>query len=300
MPSVRALLLAAIAVLVAAPVGAARRDPDKLPAIKIRDLHYGDVLFYVFQGPDKDLDAITRLEAYDHWNRIPHHEAESRLLLGGLYLSLGLHNEAGAIFEQLLTRDVPLGVRNRAWYYLGQVWYARGYLDKAEHALRQVQGKLPPQLDAEREHLLANVLIREGRYPDAVQMLESWKGPRDWMAYAQFNLGVALVRQGQLDQAATHLGAVGRINTQSPELLALRDRANLALGFAYIQADRRSRTCDSMARTPTRRCSEWAGRTPHSGTTAERSCPGSRCASAACSMQRCRSPTSRCLTPTPS
>ena len=73
---------------------------------------------------------------------MPHHDAEIDLLLGGLYLSLGLHNEAGERFETLLTQSVPEGVRNRAWFYLGKIWYARGYLDRAERAIKEVQGRL--------------------------------------------------------------------------------------------------------------------------------------------------------------
>ena len=228
------LLLLAAALLATWPAAAARRDPDRLPPTRIRDLHYGDVLFYYFQG--NEFEALTRLNAYEYWNRIPHHEHEAQLLLGGLYLGLGLHNEAGARFEKLLTPDVPAGVRNRAWYYLAQIWYDRGYLDRAEHALRQIQGRLPGSLEPEREHLLANVLIRQGHYDEAVQLLSHWRGPPDWMAYAQFNLGVALVREGRTAEADAHLTAVGKLKSRDPEMLALRDRANLALGFAYLQA----------------------------------------------------------------
>ncbi len=44
---------------------AERKDPEKLPATRIRDLHYGDVLFYLYQ--EQDFEAITRLNAYEHW-----------------------------------------------------------------------------------------------------------------------------------------------------------------------------------------------------------------------------------------
>jgi len=230
------VLMAAVAMLATQSVEAARPDPEKLPPTRIRDLHYGDVLFYVYT--DDDFEAITRLNAYEHWNLLPHHEPEAQLLLGGLYLSLGLHNEAGARFEKLLTPDIPAGVRNRAWFYLAQVWYARGYLDRAEHAIRQVQGPLSPTLDAEKEHLLANVLLRLGRFDEAIQLLNGWKGPADWMAYARFNLGVALVRAGRLSEADPVLSAVGTLASDKEELLALKDRANLALGFAYMQADK--------------------------------------------------------------
>jgi len=229
------LTLAALALAAAAPAHAAKRDPDKLAPIKVRDLHYGDVLFYFYQG--EDFEAITRLNAYEHWNRLPHHEPESQLLLGGLYLALGLHNEAGERFEKLLTKDVPVGVRNRAWYYLAQIWYARGYLDRAEQALGHVQGKLPGDLESERQHLAANVLLREGRFDDAARMLQGWQGPPDWMAYARFNLGVALVRQNRLEEADRYLSTVGSLTSANTELASLRDRANLALGFAYLQAN---------------------------------------------------------------
>ena len=228
--------LALLAALALEPAAAARKDadPEKLPVTRVRDLHYGDVLFYFYQG--NDFEAITRLNAYEHWQQLPSHHAESQLLLGGLYLSLGLHNEAGARFETLLTQDIPPGVRNRAWFYLAKVWYARGYLDRAEHALRQVQGQLAPALEAEKQHMFANVLMRQGKFDEAVKLLRGWKGPPDWMAYAQFNLGVALVREGKIAEADPFLTQVGTLETQRPELLALKDRANLALGFAYLQA----------------------------------------------------------------
>jgi hypothetical protein len=225
----------AVSVTASGPAAARRHDPEKLPVTRIRDLHYGDVLFYYYQ--DEDFEAITRLTAYQHWNLIPHHEDEGQLLLGGLYLSLGMHNEAGDRFQTLLTKDVPTGVRNRAWFYLAQVWYARGYLDKADEALRKIQGKLSPELEAQKDHLFANVLMYEGKFDEAVRILVSWKGSPTWSAYARFNLGVALVREKRMADAEPFLTAVGTMYAESSELLALRDRANLALGFAELQAE---------------------------------------------------------------
>ena len=233
-----ALIVASLALaltVVSGPAAARRHDPEKLPVTRIRDLHYGDVLFYVYQG--EDFEAITRLTAYQQWKLIPHHEDEGQLLLGGLYLSLGMHNEAGERFQTLLTQDVPTGVRNRAWFYLAQVWYARGYLDKSEEALRRIQGKLSPELQAEKDHLFANVLMYQGKFDEAIQLLVMWKGAPGWSAYARFNLGVALVRQKRMADAEPFLTAVGTMYAETPEMLALKDRANLAMGFAELQAD---------------------------------------------------------------
>jgi len=244
-----ALIVASLALaltVVSGPAAARRHDPEKLPVTRIRDLHYGDVLFHLYQGDD--FEAITRLTAYQQWNLIPHHEDDGQLLLGGLYLSLGMHNEAGERFQTLLTQDVPTGVRNRAWFYLAQVWYARGYLDKAEDALGRIQGKLSPELEAQKEHLYANVLMYQGKFDEAIRQLVMWKGSPAWSAYARFNLGVALVRQKRLADADPFLTAVGTMYAETPEMLALKDRANLALGFADLQADQPAKAKTALER----------------------------------------------------
>ena len=242
----RALFLAVLALLAAGAAGARRHDPEKLPETRIRDLHYGDVLFYYYQNDD--FEALTRLLAYDHWQRMPHHKDEAQLLIGGLYLSLGMHNEAGERFQRLLTLDVPTGVRNRAWFYLAQVWYARGYLDQADAALRKINGRMSPDLEAQKELLFGNVLMHEGRFDEAIRLLSGWRGGPVWSAYARFNLGVALVRQNRLSDADPFLSSVGSLLADTPELAALRDRANLALGFAYLQANEPARARPALAR----------------------------------------------------
>src|SRR3977135_2872383 len=211
-------------------------DPNGLPPQDVKDLHYGDVLFYFFQ--DDYFDSITRLLAAQQLNRIPHTQGEAELLLGGLYLSLGEHVEAGRIFEALLNQNTSEAVRNKAWFYLGKVWYQRGYLDDSERALRQGSGQINPPTSAERYMLLAQLMMRQGRYDDAIAALGNWHGAPDWTAYAQFNLGVALVRRERLADAIQYLDRVGRMETRSEELLSLKDRANLALGFALLQAER--------------------------------------------------------------
>ena len=246
----RALLIAAlIACLAAGGVGARRHDPEKLSEGHIRDLHFGDVLFQYFQEDDAhDFEALTRVLAYQHWGRMPHHAEDAELIAGSLYLQEGMHNEAGEIFQRLLTDNVSSGVRNRAWLYLAQVWYARGYLDRAEGALRKVNGRMSPDFEAQKELLLANVLMHQGRYDDAIELLTGWRGSPVWSAYARFNLGVALVRANRLVDADPFLSAVGTMLAPNPELASLRDRANLALGFAYLQANQPERARPPLER----------------------------------------------------
>ncbi|MBS0378265.1 MAG: hypothetical protein JSS29_07255 [Proteobacteria bacterium] len=246
----RALLLAALVALSAsAPALARKHDPEKMPTGAIRDLHFGDVLYLYLQNTeDTDFEALTRLLAYQQWNLMPHHQDEVPLLAGSLYLELGMHNEAGEIFARVLTNQVPTGPRNRAWFYLAQIWYARGYYDKADAALRRINGRMSPDLEAQREILFGNVLMHEGRFDEAIAALTNWRGPEVWSAYARFNLGVALIRTKRLNDADPFLSAVGTMLTTAPELEALRDRANLALGFAYLQAEQPARARTALSR----------------------------------------------------
>src|ERR1700690_2484967 len=237
--TLRAIVLGGLLLTLAqVPVAAknVKADPNGLPPHEVMDLQYGDVLFYFFQ--DNYFDSITRLLAAQELGGLPPPEGEAELPLGGLYLSLGEHVEAGRIFEALLAGKTSEEVRNKAWFYLGKVWYQRGYLQESERALRQVSDKIQPRISAERYMLLAQIMLRQGRDDDAIAALGNWHGPPDWTAYAQFNLGVALVRKGRLGDATRYLDRVGRMVTANEELLSLRDKANLALGFALLQAQR--------------------------------------------------------------
>lgn len=242
-------MASAVALLTAGPASARRHDPEKLPIGTVRDLHFGDVLFYYYQNTEEaDYEALTRLLAYQQWGLMPHHQDEVPLFEGSLYLQLGMHNEAGQIFERVLTNQVSTGPRNRAWFYLAQIWYARGYYDKADAALRKINGRMSADLEAQREILFGNVLMHEGRFDEAISALTNWRGPEDWSAYAHFNLGVALIRTQRLNDADPFLSSVGTMLAQTPELAALRDRANLALGFAYLQAQQPARARTALAR----------------------------------------------------
>ncbi|HEU4653966.1 MAG TPA: tetratricopeptide repeat protein [Steroidobacteraceae bacterium] len=207
---------------------------------EVKDLHWGDVLFYFYQGDY--LEALTRLGASQDFGRLQHHTVEAELLKGGLYLSLGQHEEAGRIFKALLNDNVPLDVRNRAWFYLAKVWYQRNYLDQSAEALASIRGALPGDLEPERHLLEAQVFMYLNRYDDAIRALERWQPVGDgndvWSAYARFNIGVALVRQGRIDDATKLLDAVGQIDAPTQELAALRDKSNLALGYALLKANR--------------------------------------------------------------
>ena len=112
---------------------------------------------------------------------------------------------------------------------------SRGYLAEAQNALDNIEGELPKNMQAERHMLQAQLLIDGGQHDRAIAMLQQWKGKTEWASYARFNLGVAMVRNGNVNDAASILDSIGSMDPFNEELTSLRDKANLALGYAYLQ-----------------------------------------------------------------
>ena len=176
----------------------------------IRDAHYGEVLFYFYQ--EDYFPAIVRLLAAQRQTQLENHLDESELLLGGLYLSYGHHQRAAEIFERLLSGNVEPEIRDRTWFFLAKVWYQRGYLERSRQALGEIRNELPKNLQREALLLEAQILIDSGVYDQAIARLQNWKGKTEWASYAKFNIGVALVRSGRIDDAAELLSDLGKLN----------------------------------------------------------------------------------------
>lgn len=237
--SLRSALGACIALASIAGAPHVLADRDDEPKT-VKDLAYGEVLFYFYQ--DDHFAALTRLLAGLSRDELPSHARDADLMLGALYLSYGQHRLAGQIFDQVLEDSVDPELRDRVWYFLAKIWHQRGYLDDAAAALARITAELPDPLESDRRMLEAQVLMELGRFDDALAALEAWRRPRDeWVGYTKYNIGVALVRLGRIEEGARVLDEVGRSEPgnepENRKLGALRDKANVALGYAWLQAN---------------------------------------------------------------
>lgn len=214
------------------PGGAFAADGKTEPTV-VKDAQYGEVLFYFYQ--EEYFPAIVRLLAAQKQSQLEHHRDQSELLLGGLYLSYGHHKEAARIFERLLADNVEPEIRDRTWFFLAKIWQQRGYLPEAQNALNNIRNELPELLEDERRMLQAQLDIENGDQAKAIAELQNWKQGDAWANYAKFNLGVALVRSGRINEAAALLNELGELEPYNEEMSSLRDKANLALGYAYLQ-----------------------------------------------------------------
>jgi tetratricopeptide (TPR) repeat protein len=229
----RICIVVALCATLGAAVQPAAAATEGLDPVVVKSPEYGEVLFYFYQ--EDYFPAIVRLLAAQEKSRLGEHADQADLLLGGMYLSYGHHLEAADIFNRLLADNVSPAIRDRTWFFLAKIWHERGYLDKAQQALANIGDTLPDNLAREARMLQAQVYIDGGRYGDAIDLLQNWKGRTEWADYAKFNLGVALVRSGQIEAASRILDDLGDIDPFNEELAALRDRANLALGYSLLQ-----------------------------------------------------------------
>ncbi|HEU5338856.1 MAG TPA: hypothetical protein VFU39_06180, partial [Sulfuricaulis sp.] len=172
------LFLLALACTV--PAMAANGQPRRGESQEIKDPHFGEALFYFYQ--QQYFSAITNLMTARHFERLPHHGDEAELLLGGMYLSYGLHSQAGLIFQRLIDAGAPPAIRDRAWFYLAKIRYQRGYLVEAEDAMARIRGILPGELEDERKLLQAYLLMERKNYRQAAEVLTRMRGNSVWAA----------------------------------------------------------------------------------------------------------------------
>ena len=211
----------------------------RAPAHVVKDPHYGDTLFYFYQT--RYFTSVTNLMVSQHFERLPNHADDAEILRGGLFLSYGLHKEAGEIFAQLIEKGAAPPIRDRAWFYLAKIRYQRGLLAQAEEAINRIDHWLPPELEEERVLLQANLMMARQDYAGAAQVLDGLKNKSGAGLYAKFNLGVALVKGGDETRGDAMLDEVGKVPATSEEMRSLRDKANLALGFAALQTNQPDR-----------------------------------------------------------
>ena len=221
--------------LLAAGQAAAGADRPR----EVRDLYYGEVLYQFYQ--QNYYSAAVDLLTAQQQNRLQHHDQDAQLLLGGLYLSYGLHSEAEAIFKKLLDAEPASGVepaiRDQAWFYLGKIRYQKGLYAEADEALARVGDALSADLREEFSTLKANLLMARKQYPEAAVALQALAQDRGEGNYARFNLGVALMRAGREEEGLALLEHVAVLQSDQDDLKALRDKANLALGYLSLKKD---------------------------------------------------------------
>lgn len=228
-PSILCRYLGAIVLfaLAAGPVQGAPAD-----GTTVRDLYYREVLFQYYQ--QDYFTAITHLLAAQKQARIESNRADTELLRVGIELSYGLHENALEIFKRNLSSTADATARDRIWLSLAKTWARRGYPGRAQDALTSIGNGLGKEDRAEQALLQAQLLMENRRYTEAVTTLSAAQAPPEWSPYLRYNQAVALQQSGQSAAGTALLAELGLLKSTDEALLALRDKSNLTLGFAYL------------------------------------------------------------------
>ncbi|WP_455205303.1 tetratricopeptide repeat protein [Kaarinaea lacus] len=237
LPLVRALTF----VSVIGFVGVSAAEP---PNNALKDLYFGEALFYAYQ--QDYFSAISRLDTElaqyygldePNLNSLYYHIDHAEFSVGDFELFYRMHNRAGRAIKAVIEGNVEETVRNEAIYRLAKIYYQKQQPLNALETIEKLQGQVPETLRYEEPFLRAQIYIETGRFTDAMNLLSQIENSPGLQGFAGYNLGVALFQSGQEQQGILQLDKVGQLVTKDDKVHAMRDKANLVLGFRLLEAE---------------------------------------------------------------
>ena len=230
-----------------------------LKNIELRDLYFGEVLYYAYQ--DLHFDALSRLDnelsqyyELDESELDPFHthRGPAEFSVGDIELQYRMTQRAGRAIQVVLGDGLDLATRNVAALQLARVFYKKDDPQNALYALDLVReapekslydekytldvlrGKEPKTFRTDVAYLSALSNIGTGRFADAVKTLKSLRNKKRLEGYVLYNLGIALTLKGEEEEGLETFDKLGRIHTGKKDLLALKDKTNLKLADYYL------------------------------------------------------------------
>jgi tetratricopeptide (TPR) repeat protein len=215
---------------------------DPIAWSRLEDPHIRAAQFDALMGDP--FAGLTQLMADQKQGRVTHRPGQAQMVLGGMYLAYGSYDKAAEIFDTLGKSDQPVEIRDLAWYYLAHVQYQHGRREQALESLKRITGELPVKAQQGRLLLTAILLMDRHQYDEAIgylrqlgkkSLVQQLSEKSVWATYGRFNLGVALYQDGKEKEGRQLLEELGSQTASDDESLALRDKANLTLGFKFLQ-----------------------------------------------------------------
>ncbi len=201
---------------------------------ELRDLHYGEALFQLYQ--ENYFQAIVNLLSARKQGLMKVYEDEPELLLGGLYLAYGMPDTAEDMFQNVLEQSASPELQSRAWLQLAKSRHRRDDRSSAKKALNRVGDALTPTDYDESLNLLGLIQLLDKDDDQALETLPKQSGETEWSIYGDFNQAIAHIRKGEQDKGFKLLQEIGKHSFESEEMKAIKDRANLLMGYLMLEA----------------------------------------------------------------
>ena len=209
----------------------------------LKDLHFGEALFHAYQG--HYFDALQRLDTElgqyhgldePQYDSLYYHIGAAEFDVGDFELNYRMHHRAGRAIRAVLEGNVDEAVRNEAAFRLARIHFQKDQPEDALHALQRIQGTVPGEIKDDVEFLRANVYMALGRYGEAVEILAGLQRSESLTGFAEYNLGIALLQDGQTQRAIEQLDRAGQVDARDGGSVAIRDKANLVLGTLLFES----------------------------------------------------------------
>jgi len=151
------------------------------------------------------------------------------------YLAFGMRARAEQLYRELAVTTTDHLALGRARLRLSEFLYARGFLAESTSSMMRMREKLPTPLQVQWQDLLSRTLSAQGNYGDTIEVLTEMKTTDQQSSYTRYNLAVALINSGREKEGETILDRIGRTTARDTEMAALRDKANLTLGYHFLK-----------------------------------------------------------------
>ena len=233
----RLFVLLTILIFTATLAGAAPSAPGEL-----KDLYFGEALYYAFQ--EEWFDAIARLDTelmlhhgLDEPERdtLHYHINQAEFDVGDFELAYRMHQRAGRAITAVIEGNVEEPVRNEAIFRLARIYFQKDQPLNAWYAVERISGTVPPEIRDDLDFLRAQILMANGRYAEAEDILRGLQDAKGLEGFTSYNLGIALIKDGKEPEGRRHLDSTGQIKSNDALTLAIRDKANLALGSKLLE-----------------------------------------------------------------
>jgi hypothetical protein len=209
----------------------------------LKDLFFGDALYYAYQ--QEYFNAISRLDTElvqyygldePHLNALFHHIGHAEFSVGDFELYYRMHTRAGRAIKAVIEGAVDEEIRNEAIYRLAKIYYQKQQFVNAAHTIEKLKGKVPEKLRYEEPFLRAQIYIVNGKFTEAIRLLNDIEHAEGVEGFAGYNLAVALIRSGKQEEGYRQLARVGEISASDERVQSIRDKANLALGYRLLES----------------------------------------------------------------
>ena len=207
------------------------------------DLFFGEAIYYAHKG--EYFDAISRLDTelgqyygLDEPGLDSLHQFidNAQFSVGDFELYYRMHQRAGRAITSVIEGNVEPAVRNKAIYRLAKILLQKNQPVNALHAIERIKGDIPDDIRDDIEYVKAVIFMVNGRPTDAINILTGLQSSSTHGGFAAYNLGIALLQLGKDDEGIIQLDKAGATSGSDEGTKAIRDKANLALGYKLLES----------------------------------------------------------------